>query len=831
MRTAILLLSLFVSLLSYADKDDHIYNVSSKVEKLFEKSDKAFNKGKKEKALKYLKQASEKAPGNVQVLDKLAALYYEQNMKLKSQELYESIEKTISIAIAEDTTLTQAIMVEMQLILDLSLKKQKELELEFPSNPNFDGKPLEENTGIVFDMSDPDVDDEKFLTKPKPLNESFSYEEQVKKVQREVMRQYDIIQENDTWFSNDFNKILEINNDWLKYSAISKLNWFSGLKQKEKEFLLSINKNEILRQERERLLNTRTIIMGEIDNIDIKTRWENEKRLELQGKVQTQLKEELKGKLSAIPQSIVIVGRTRMDDNSQGLSDQEARVKRNQKLIESMQKEAIRLVGGQKINMYSSMKDNDLKQFFSTTTEGTAQTIDNYYKDLNREFKNGGKYIYLISRIEVFPLDNSVSSSSTLSSSEYDSTQVINNLNTNIYSWIAEEGLLENCSNSRDLKPYSEHKFKIQEKNYLDFQSKFSESLNQRYKAEIDKAGKEFDQSVEETTLLIKKSLKNILTFNKQSLGLRDSLNKVEDRVKEIDAQMAINKTTTQRLNNEYQVYYKSKNSQVNKLVIVSSNESSSSPRKTIEKMVTKTLGGLEDIRKKSQSLVVYKEVSNAGESVKANELTVEFTPVLRRYRILSMNKFEDAEEDIFYSINIAYDVGWKPISESANNAPEKAIARSVAPKTNANATAPIHKKVDISSVQLGENHLSEPKFKADGSFDLVINGKPKNLLIVPGLSSKVSFSDYAEVWRLPNTTELTQILKMAAINKGTSSDFIEKKFEWEDTYAAFLTSDTKRYNMSEISNVCLELSRSDYSIRTDELLDDEGVYLLLIKK
>lgn len=838
---AIYVLIFTLSFLTVSAQEVHIYNINSSVEKLINKSEKSFKKGKKEKAIKFMEQAHNKAPGNVQVMSKLAQLYYTEKYKLKSQELFISIKEITSDALLNDNDLSQVIKDELQLILDSATKKIRQIDVEFSSEEEVEQQVSDTNEiagTIRFDMSDPNVDDSKFLTNPKPLNASDSYQKQVKKVKNEVLEQYGKIEEKGTWYSNDFSKILEINNDWLRYSAISKLNWFSGLKIKEKEFLSSLNSYEILRQQRERLLNTRTIVMGEIDNLDIKTRWANEKRIELQGKVQTQLKEELKGKLSAIPKSIVLVGRTKMTDERNGLTVQEARTKRNQKLIERMQKEAIALVGGQKIEMYSSMKDNDLKQFFSTTTEGTAQTIDNYYKDLNIEFRDQGKFTYLISRIEVFPLDNSgAHQASKTTESTQGSGQT--SMNTTVYRWVPEGGFLENCSNSRDIKDFTKHKFKIQEKNYLDFQSKFSESLNERYKSEIEKAGIEYDQNVNETNRQIDQTLNNILAFNKQSTVLRDSLSRLEELVKEIDEKMKKNRERTQHLENAYQVYYKSKNTQINKLVIESSMGSNYSARETFAAMVDKTLGGLEDIRKKSQSLVVYKEVSNAGETFKANEQTVEFEPVLRRFRILSMNKFEDEDRDIFYSLNVAYDVGWNPITDNGNRSgDDTSTPISDVPKKKKKIIITYknpeeESNVNIASVKLGADHLSEPQFKADGSFDLNIDGKKVNVLIVEGLSSKVSFiySDYSKEWRLPNEMELKQIFKLAAINKGTSSDFIQKKFKWQSGIAAFLTSDTEKYGMSEISNKCLELSRSDYSIRTDKLLDDEGVYLLLIRK
>lgn len=821
-----------------AQEEVHIYNIEPSIEKLFEKSNKAFNKGKPDKAIDFLEQAREKAPGNVQVLDKLAGLYYDENQKLDAKNVYKEIQQQINETLSGEHELTNTITDELQVILDLANKRVTELEEEWPDEPEgpdfsaVDSEPIPQPV-MSFDEVDPNLE-KKFLTTPKPLDEKASFDQQVKKVKDEVLEQYDKIENKNDWFSNDFNEILEINNDWLRHSAISKLSWFSGLKAKEKEYLVSIDQYEVLRQEKDRLFNTRTIILEEISNLDLKTRWENEKRLDLQNKLQTRLKEELKGKLSAIPQSIVLIGRTKLSDDRHGLSIQEARTRRNQKLMEEMQKEAIRLVGGQKIDMYSSMQDNELKQFFSTTSQGTAQTIDNYYKDLNIEFKQEGKFTYLISRIEVFPLDNATMNGSA---NEASSSNVFNggNMNTTVYQWIEQDSLLENCSNSRDRKKFYAHKFKDQERNYLDFQTRFSQSLNDRYKAEIEKAGMEYDQSVRETQFFINQSLNNIMSYEKSSATLQDSLQVVEDILRTMDSQIAESRAKAQRLAREYQVYYRSKNSQINKLVIQSSMESNYSTKETFRSMVDKTLSGLEDIRKKSQSLVVYKEVTSDGESIKASEHTVEFEPVLRRFRILSMNKFEDEEGDIFYSMNIAYDVGWNPIRETreqdtpvetqpvANTGVITDVALPVTPDP-----VPTARTVG-QTVGLGVG----TKFNGDGSVTIELEGKRMDILIVPDASSKVSYlySDLPTQWRIPTVSELQKIFKLASINKGTSDDFIQKKFNWMASWAAFLTDETNTNYQNEVTNTCLELSRIDYSTRKDELLDDEEVHLLLIRK
>lgn len=848
------LFAVFLTKSTYAQEAVHVYNTNTNIEKLFEKSDKAIEKGSNDKALAYLLEAKEQAAGNVQVLDKLAAFYYAQAQKMNANKVYGEIESRINNVLASENDLSEPVKAELQLILDLATKRIKELDIESNTDMTLTldqvSAPATQEESI-FDMVDADLE-KKFLTGYKPFRKGDSYEQQVEQVKQEVEEQYIKLSESKDFYSESIKDIQQINNDWLKHSAFSKLEWFSGLKVKEKAYLESLNEYRDLSIEKDRLLAERTIIMGEIRNIQTKVDWEEKKREELQLIVDKQLKDELKGKLTAIPKSIVLVGRTVISDQAQGKSVKEIRSENNNKVLEAMQKKAIEKAGGYEVSSFASMQDNELNQFFSTTAQGTAQTIDNYYKDLNPEFaRENKKYTYLISRIEVFPYNKnqSINVSNGGSSNVYSD----NDPNTNVYSWDANSAKLVDLDNGSE-SPYAEHKFKQQEKDYLDFQTRFSNSLNDKYKEEIVKAGKEYQSSLTETRNQIERALTAVNGFNNLIIQKRDSLGVIEKRLSGIDQLVAEKRDDAIRQYNLYKRHYETKNSQVNKLVIQNSGDVSVGGLQHCIMMVDKTLAGIDDIRKESQSLVVYKQVSQEGESIGAAESTVQFKPELRRFRILSLHKFEDTESgDVYNCINIAYDVGWIPVSEKGGYAQNTANQR---PSTMQNNTARVNNDIATTVVKKNSEVNSElnaaiaadadlltpnrnvvvgstVQYNQDGSVTLLRNGKPIVFKLVNEASSKISYlySQYVNQWRLPSVSELEFIFKEAKVLKGSSDDFINNKFVWQSNSASFLTDETVRNLQNEATNTCIELLRSNYSYRTEELLDDEEVFLLLIKK
>ena len=76
-----------------------------------------------------------------------------------------------------------------------------------------------------------------------------------------------------------------------------------------------------------------------------------------------------------------------------------------------------------------------------------------------------------------------------------------------------------------------------------------------------------------------------------------------------------------------------------------------------------------EEIRKALESIRPYLqaddgdvqlvEVSDDGTNFSTEETTISYEPVLKAYQILSMGKYEDDEDVIYYSLNLAYEIKW----------------------------------------------------------------------------------------------------------------------------------------------------------------------------
>lgn len=487
-----------------------------------------------------------------------------------------------------------------------------------------------------------------------------SKKEQLEIITNQVEMIYDSLWDQKLFFDSTYtyDVVQEINTKWLDEHSPSDYKWFTILKTKEDQYLLAEQEYNGTINAINKLDNDIRILEEEIDNLYTKIEIDSNNLRKINITLEKELPKGLLSKLATIPQSIVLVGRIRIEGTLQ-------RTELVASLDKGLKHHAIKQLKGSNYKIATVMLDEHIEKILLINEEGyNTQTIDSYYSDLNKiiwkESEGGpGKYAYFIQRIEVYPfLKNSPNNQEN--GSEYAAN---NKAEVDVYDivFLSQDG----SGNSMKLRnldrgtfsSLSDHDFEDQQRKYLSFLTDHSASLNEKYKQKILKVREEYNlqnlrmQEQKESIERILDTLNTSVDNRKMDLQRakrereRFQMEKIEVTKKEdyIDKR------------NRYIQFYKNRQGFTNKLVVKSGTDDSKDFKQILIEMTRKNFAAIDELTKNDTKITVYKEISDSANRIDHEETSISYKPNFEKFRILSMG----ITNTNFLTLNIAYIVNW----------------------------------------------------------------------------------------------------------------------------------------------------------------------------
>jgi len=506
----------------------------------------------------------------------------------------------------------------------------------------------------MYDEISSDYSEKDFVTEllGLPLGNNEDKRKEIKKI---VAKECEKKRNNKSIELSSYSDMIALNTYWAKKVKYKQYDWLDGLTDKDswyrsriEEYNDFINKLDSINREKE-------IVDQEIAFFDKKIRIYEEKINNSKNIRDKTILNELKSKLYTMPQSMVIIGRKKLD----GDFDEE-----RDKLFEAMRNAAINEVSSLEILQRLSVDNENINSLYSVETKGIAQTTDKYYRTLTN-YLAGESHIIELYRIEVFPFDAPKGEKYKDTNIEQTPNSFSNSSNIDIFIYTTNEDL-ERLSDKRKFALYDEKMFGFK-KDEIDFireLEKYSKEFNILYDEKIEKAVNLYYERYDEINNEIKQYEKTLygLNLDKDEMKKRSSIKQGE--IEQLKSGNIIKiKNECQKAKLDYENYYENKFHNVNNIAVRDLDVLKSSISDGFKKLADICFDNIiKGVEKQFNKTVVYKQVTDNNSTIILQEETIEYDLIIDSLRIISLNLYEISEKR-YLALNLAFKIRWKSLA------------------------------------------------------------------------------------------------------------------------------------------------------------------------
>lgn len=651
--------------------------LSRKHKRIYKHAEK-LNKNKQfDKALGLFFMVEKDIPSHIETLKNIADIYYK-NLKNYSEAivyynkalklLYEHIEEINKATkvkkkekkyynrlkeqcknrkISCDLLLGNEPIKNKQQIINENIKPINEVD----KNENESYIPLQEEDEnlITIDtaLSENIIDYDKYEFRTNLIDISNLTEtEQLDTVKAIVIRYYNRFLEENSLDIHSENDIQNINKKWLQQTMYTDYQWFDNFKQLENKYL-----NQLLKlNEKKQKINELTI---RYDNVKNELKYYTERKDNLVSRKEllentknNVLKNQLYSKLSTVPQSIVLIGRTALRAGVSGGEDKTS----FERLDKAMKSKALENIKGYNISRVTLQTDDNIQQIFKKSMTGTVQTKNKYFGDIIIDLGNN-KYQYSILRMEVMVFENKNIQQNR------DTTSNLSDTTISVYSYNNSSNEFLNLYNN-NITHQEELRLNIKVIDYLKDMNEFSELFNKKYQKKIDDALVDYQCQKEEyinKINAVKDEIKNIKeTIAEKKTNKKD----LEDLLRlNNDEKNRIDNLVTQ-YKNEYHNFVNNKISYTNQLTELDATTTRRSASADFSSLAEKCYNEIYNLKMNNINVTLYKDFN--AQTYKYNETDISLYPKYNKFRILSINKLGTDDYKTYYYLNLAFEISWK---------------------------------------------------------------------------------------------------------------------------------------------------------------------------
>ena len=625
-------------------------------------------------------------------------------------------------------------------------------------------------------------------------------------------------------------EIIALNTWWAKKVKYKQYDWLDDLTELDSYYRDRIEDYNNLINKKDSITRVKVIIDRDIELDDNKIRIYKEKinnSIKIRDKT---LFDELKSKLYTIPQSLVIIGRIKID----GFYDNE---KNN--LFTEMQNGAISEISSLDIFHRLSMYNDSIKSFYSIEKKGYAQTTDKYYTSITN-YLSGESTAIEIYRIEVFPFDVPKEDERKLTTNipEY----VPDSLSIDVYKY--DDDNLERLS---DRKPFPLNDqemfgFSSEEIDFIHQIDNYSKEFNAMYDDKIKNAFKTYNYRYNKINDEIEEYEKILSDLNLKKSEKIVNSSKQQIEIEKIESQdISKNEKECKKAKKVYEDFYEDKFHNVNHIAVRSLNVLKADDSEGFKKLAEICFNTIsESIKSQYTKTTVSKEVMDEKSRIVLQQETIEYDLIIDSLRIISLNVYRVGKES-YLALNLAFKIRWESLGFekpdlTLENILTEEIEKTSEPKPvlgelqNENEQVEtetlIEKEPVISPISSHEEKpAAEPEMVPTFDWDIPYDKK---------MSIGYYFSEKKQDgWRLPTIDELDKIFNCTECKKRINRALF-KKNDWiiQESEIAFVSNLSEYdYGAGRTVYKCYLIKDENYNRELINKKNNKYVWIILIKE
>ena len=652
--------------------------------------------------------------------------------------------------------------------------------------------------------------------------------DQIEEIQRYIDLYFDQLKKQGRHTSNDYHDIINLSHNWVKKNTLMQYGWFEDLKTKEGIYRSIVDEYNTHARDRKRLENDLQIQLGDSLGIAQKIRINKDDSLRLHEIYDNALTEELKSKLSTIPNSIVLCGRIKQDAETQ---------EHTKLLMNAMTDIAIKKVNAYNILSYRYSENDKLEELYELTTEGIAQTADKYYKNLRvtKLLDNDAiLYDYEIYRIEVFPFNEKAKKSSRAMNSPENSNSNFLSTDLNIYNIKVKGNTLEfnELINKNGLVvPGSitnteSHEFGPDVLKFVNMISNSSEEFNTQYNIKIKEAIGQYESERN----IYKDKITKIGRANKQLYNDQFLNHLKTDSIREQLLTLSsehedLMKEDYKDTKQDYVAHYQNKYQSINQLEVINAEQISTGGfERGFQNLVTDCYVAIkENISKKYSKTTIFKEVQFGTENMGLEAFETNYKPIIDSFQILSMNIYSIHGEN-FLALNLAFKIKWMMEGVSASK------SQNLMPITDSEIL--IDDKLEEQEIENESSHSNSTE--PNKTPEAIIKSNTINWKLYS--NDLISLTIYQKdinstKWRLPDYEELMKIMD----NEENQMKIIQNLKPIIDDYGlsaiSFISSNTSYDNDNLEINLGVQIDLETSACSKKEISSGNSIFIVQVKK
>lgn len=876
--------------------------------KFFKEAEKAYNKGNYNDAMELYFSVIRQNPEHIESLYKIALIDYDVNKRyseakkrfIKTRDIIRNYLKQANNGLSEKEKIAYQ---DLQSECNNKASSCDTREKEYKNNKS-ESSDVSQNKPVTQTKTQLETakavkvvkkSEEANYDKNLPVDPQLDYidkkvikfkdedkEKQIKQLQNYLDSLQKFVYKNNFSGRHLQDEIRAINNRWMTDNSIKMLSWIKELNTYERDFIVKQRNLNIKREAHNGLLK-------EIKDLEISISILNEKIIQeknelknLNGKINDDFKESLNNKLTNIPISIVLIGKSEFSERNleiikqinpeNNINGKSFKTVVKDYIDDELRLKAIEQLKGNFISSYYTFLSDDksLKSMKEKVLSGRAQIASTFYKSIRKAdpLRNGIENIFSILRIEVFPFESQQNLKRNSKQNGKKTEEIVD-----VFKLTDESNILENISTFKRVSTNDlDIGFEKEHEDFIKSLYEESEKLNKEYSKNINEAYEEYKIELKKA-FDEKSEIENKINKYYSEINLleekKNALQKQYDQPYELETAREEYKISQRK----YDEMYQTKRTYTNKFEVVNTDYYEDLPNTIPSYLAAKCYSKIDEMKNERINISVLLENNGQNEIKYTNKTSISLKPIATGFQVISFDNLISGASNYF--LNVAFELTWKEESRQTNNfdidEQKNEIAKNELNKSSetdnlvlndnkenvtANADNQQNNSEVITEIQIqpivneeiaensiennSQNEINTDNAQINLQTGVIINEEAKTitdndnrLIFMFFHDNPTSFKTWNKSrdgeWRLPSDNELRIFLKIAQQKKLEGNNFAETFNSFMECYNFIYDNAYKNEEGTSFHQGFL-LNPDNFEFTPQNFEDAESVHIVIVK-